>query len=180
MITSGKNLPKTTVEILEDARLIFIRGKGRPTKFNPESAAEICTRIEEGETLKRICLDENMPHRATVNDWKRSISHFGDMLTRARLAQGAALADDAVAILDEMHGDKDLNLTAVRVGEVRAKMRLELAKCMDRDTYGDKRQISADVNIQNTVGGIIDLVMGKTKPLVSLDVEAEDVFRLKE
>jgi hypothetical protein len=39
----------------------------------------------------------------------------------------------------------------------------------------DKRQVTGEISVNHTVGGIIDAVMGRTAPLVVLDAEAEEV-----
>ena len=175
-ITTGANLPEVTAEGLDEARQNYIRKLGRPTKYNDGLAAEIIARLEAGETLSKICDSPDIPARQTVNDWCASLPHFASSIARARSRSGTALADGAQDIVDDLKENQaGLNLVQVRVGEVRAKLRLELAKSYDRDQYGDKRQITGAVTVEHTVGGIIDAVMGKTKPLVVLDAEAEDV-----
>ena len=42
---------------------------GRPRKFNAEIAERICDRIAEGDTLRRICKDQEFPTRRTVQRW---------------------------------------------------------------------------------------------------------------
>ncbi len=42
---------------------------GRPTDYNQEIADLICKRITEGESLLRICKDDDMPSRSTVHRW---------------------------------------------------------------------------------------------------------------
>lgn len=175
-ISSGKNMPVVTDEILEKAMQKHIAGKGRPTKFTPALAAEICDRTAAGQTLKKICMDEHIPDYSTIGDWRRNLPHFAAMFARARLNQGDALADDAIDILDSTTTAK--TLTEIRSAEVRAKGRLELAKCRDRDQYGDKQRIDQHIQIEHTVGGIIDLVMGKTIPLVC--IEAEEIPLISE
>lgn len=169
--TKGVNLPVVTEKDLEKAREKHLAKVGRPTKFNTALAAEILHRIEKGETLTRICEDKHMPDRTTVNDWRRHLPEFSIAFARANLGRGAALADKAMDVLDEMADKKELNLTQVRVAEVRAKMAFEQAKCYDREQYGEKKTIDGSIQVEHTVGGIIDMVMGQSKPLVVLDPE---------
>ena len=42
---------------------------GRPTDYTPELATLICERMVEGETLRKICADDEMPNRSTVFRW---------------------------------------------------------------------------------------------------------------
>lgn len=74
---------------------------GRPTVFTQQVANLICVRISEGESLKSITLDEEMPDRATVYRWLAADPLFCDMYTRAREDQADTLADEILAISDE-------------------------------------------------------------------------------
>jgi len=74
---------------------------GRPSSFTQHIADIICVRISEGESLKSITLDEEMPDRATVYRWLAADPVFCDMYTRAREDQADTLADEILAIADE-------------------------------------------------------------------------------
>jgi hypothetical protein len=79
-----------------------VKGKiGRPSSFTQQIADIICIRISEGESLKSITLDEDMPDRATVYRWLAADPVFCDMYTRAREDQADTLADEILAIADE-------------------------------------------------------------------------------
>jgi|GEM_PF-680255 len=190
-ITTGSNITDVTEDGMEVAIKAFVARGGRPSSFTEALGAEICARLAAGESLSRICRDEGMPHRVTVNDWTRKLKQFGISVARARGESGSALADSARDILDDLNvpqfaidpltGKSVLiptSLTSVRIGEVRARMALEQAKCYDRDTFGDQRMVKGQVSVEHTIGGIIDLVMGKTKSLVH-DAEYEDVRQIE-
>ena len=118
---SGAQAPEPSIEgvdtppmpsiaqILEDAASkgkpedFAAKGKkiGRPTVFTRQVADIICIRISEGESLKSITLDEEMPDRATVYRWLAADPAFCDMYTRAREDQADTLADEIMAIADE-------------------------------------------------------------------------------
>jgi len=74
---------------------------GRPSSFTQQIADIICIRISEGESLKSITLDEDMPDRATVYRWLAANPAFCDMYARAREDQADTLADEILAIADE-------------------------------------------------------------------------------
>jgi hypothetical protein len=40
--------------------------RGRPTKFSPKLAGIICARLIAGESLRRMCEDNDMPDASTV------------------------------------------------------------------------------------------------------------------
>jgi hypothetical protein len=73
---------------------------GRPSIYSVEIADAICDRLIEGESLRKICADENMPGRATVLRWQNDNADFEAKCTRARVMQ-ADLMDDL--ILDTAH-----------------------------------------------------------------------------
>ena len=42
------------------------RKTGRPSRYSDETTAEICRRLAEGESLRKVCADKTMPDKATV------------------------------------------------------------------------------------------------------------------
>jgi hypothetical protein len=66
---------------------------GRPSSYTDEIADEICERIENGESLIKICEDDHMPNRRTVLRWIDAIPDFASKHARAREAQGDHAAD---------------------------------------------------------------------------------------
>ena len=69
---------------------------GRPSSFTPAIGARICERLVEGESLRTICADDDMPSRAGVMKWLASGQYpiFLDQYTRAKEASGDTDADD--------------------------------------------------------------------------------------
>ena len=45
--------------------------RGRPSAYTEELAAEICSRLASGESLKSICRDAHMPDDHRVREWAR-------------------------------------------------------------------------------------------------------------
>ena len=64
-------------------------GKGRPTKHTPGLAAEVCSRIADGESLRSISADATMPSRKVVHAWVREDrdGSFRAQYARARQEQ---------------------------------------------------------------------------------------------
>lgn len=75
---------------------------GRPPNYTPEIAATICLRISQGESLKSITLSEGMPRQATVYEWLIRYPEFAESYARAREEQADTLADEIIAIADEV------------------------------------------------------------------------------
>jgi hypothetical protein len=74
---------------------------GRPTIFSQQLADTICSRIAEGESLREICKDDDMPERVTIYRWLAADPDFCNHYTRAREDQADTLADEIIAIADE-------------------------------------------------------------------------------
>lgn len=49
---------------------------GRPSKYSQEIADEICRQISQGYSLRKICLDEDMPSGVTIFSWLRTNEEF--------------------------------------------------------------------------------------------------------
>jgi hypothetical protein len=74
---------------------------GRPSSFTQHLADLICVRIAEGESLRKICEDEEMPDRVTIYRWLAAYPEFCNQYTRAREDQADTYADEIMAIADE-------------------------------------------------------------------------------
>lgn len=71
---------------------------GRPSLFSSEVAAEICTRLTEGQNLKEICVDEAMPSERTVYGWLASDADFSQQYARARKTWADAQIEEIIAV----------------------------------------------------------------------------------
>lgn len=68
----------------------------RPSSYTPELAQEICGRLAEGETIRKICRDPDMPAWATVWRWLQASEEFRAQYAQAREAQAHFIAEQAV------------------------------------------------------------------------------------
>ena len=126
------------------------RGRGRPTRYTPKVAADICTRLAEGESLRSICDDAAMPARNTVLGWLFDGKHeeFMGQYARAREAQAEARADEIVDIADDDSGDitedKDgkeiVNHEHIQRSRLRVDARKWIAAKLLPKKYGDRLQ----------------------------------------
>jgi hypothetical protein len=132
-------------------------GRGRPTIYSPELAASICERLVDGESLRRICFDQNMPGKTTVMRWLAKFAKFRDQYARAREAQADALFDECLEIADDTSRDfktkETEDGTAIQVVDhehiSRSKLKVETRKWMvgklAPKKYGEHQQIEHDV-----------------------------------
>jgi hypothetical protein len=78
---------------------------GRPTTFSDKIAAVLCARMAEGESLRSICRNADMPGLSTVFQWLKAQPGFADQYAIAREAQADALFEDVLEIADDARND---------------------------------------------------------------------------
>lgn len=130
--------------------------RGRPSDYSPELAEIICIRLSEGESLRSVCRDEELPAKATVLRWIARHDDFRDQYVRAK-AQGAeAIAEEMFDIADDASNDWmekldaegqsigwQLNGDHVRRSQLRIDTRKwYLSKIMPKK-YGDKLEVNS-------------------------------------
>lgn len=86
------------------------------TKYSQKTASTICDRIAEGQSLRSICRDADMPDKATVFRWLAAREDFATQYAHARDAQADALVDEMLDIADD--GSNDWMEQRGRDGEV--------------------------------------------------------------
>lgn len=73
---------------------------GRPSEFTEQLADIICERIADGESLRSICSEDEMPSKSTVFKWLVQQQSFADQYARARETQADSLFDEILTIAD--------------------------------------------------------------------------------
>jgi hypothetical protein len=119
---------------------------GRPSTYNDFIAAEIIERLTDGETLRAVCSDAHMPTNSTVYDWMQRAPAFSSAVAAARRVQATVFVEQGLEILDTAPTD---SMAHVQKADKRANFRMTLAKCFDREQYGDK--VQQDVNLRGVV-----------------------------
>ena len=124
---------------------------GRPSRYTPELAQEICDRISKGEPLLQICKDDRMPERRTVYDWLERIDGLSVQFARAREAGCDAMAEESLSIMDreplavfDDAGNKRYDSGSIAWNKNRAEHRLKLLACWNPKKYGSKVQLGGD------------------------------------
>ena len=135
---------------------------GRPTKYCTEIAAQLLTRITEGESLRQITRDPDMPGHSTVYEWLLAKPDFADNYARARDEQADTLADEIIAIADEppaeITDDKGTSRTDngwVTWQKNRVDARKWVASKLKPKKYGDRQIVAGDkenpLHIENNI-----------------------------
>lgn len=78
---------------------------GRPSDYTQELADMICSRLADGESLRAICRDDDMPNKATVFRWLREKEGFSDQYARAKEESADALFEELLEIADDGTND---------------------------------------------------------------------------
>jgi hypothetical protein len=113
------------------------RPAGRPSAYNDPLADEICLRLSEGESLRKICRDEHLPSRQTVLAWMHEKPVFLSKVSRARDGQADWLHDE-MADLEEEVRNGSLDPHAGRVIIWSKQWR---ASKLAPKKYGDRQQL---------------------------------------
>lgn len=126
------------------------RPVGRPSSYTEETANRICERIMGGESLLKICRDDNMPSRGAVYLWLAENAAFMNKYAHARDVQADHFADEMIEIADDGTGDlitktnKDgteyetVDQEHINRSRLRVDTRKWLAARMAPKKYGDR------------------------------------------
>jgi hypothetical protein len=121
--------------------------------FDQALADEICERLVNGESLRKICLSDHMPAASTVCLWLTLNDQFAEQYARARDAQADTLADEILDIADDgsndWMGDKDekdgtqYNGDAVQRSKLRVDARKWIAAKLKPKKYGERVDVTS-------------------------------------
>lgn len=121
------------------------KGKGRPTDFTPELANEICARLSDGMSLRRVCEADDMPDRRTVFRWLNDNDDFSHQYARAKEEAADSLADDIEDIADgTLKGKYDPQAARVAVDAKKW-----IASKLKPKRYGDKLDLTGEQTINH-------------------------------
>jgi len=108
----------------------------RPSDFTQDIADPICERLSEGESLRWICREADVPNKATVFRWLANNKEFRDQYARAREVQADVLADEILDIADDSPDPAK--------ARVQIDARKWLAGKLRPKVYGDKLAVGGD------------------------------------
>lgn len=127
---------------------------GRPSKYSPEIADEICQRLSEGEPLRQICRDEHMPAWQKIYEWMMKDEKLSGAIAHARDMGYDAMAEECLIIADtpqlgqaQVMDDKGSRITIEDMlghRKLQIETRLKLLAKFNPKKYGDKVQVSGD------------------------------------
>lgn len=158
---------------------------GRPTLFTQDIADKICNRIAEGESLRAICEDEDLPEARTVHRWLYRFEEFCQQYARAREAQADFFAEEIIEIADDGSNDWmerydkegdcigwQENGEALRRSSLRVDTRKWLMARMSPKKWGDKKELTGNLNVNNITD---EQLNEKISSLLAEEGEAGDI-----
>ena len=137
-------------------------GSGRKSKYSATLVETICTRLEDGESIRAICAESKMPAWEAVRQWLRKHEAFRIAYARAREIQADAEFERMREIEDQVLTG-ELNPNAARV--VLDSMRYRCARLRPK-VYGDFKTLEHRGQMEFHVKRItlVDQAAHKKKP----------------
>ena len=121
---------------------------GRPSKYTPELADEICQRLSNGEPLRQICRDDHMPAWQKIYEWMAKDEKLSGAIAHARDLGYDAMAEECLIIADtpkfgqtQVMTDKGSSTTVEDMlghRKLQIETRLKLLAKFNPKKYGDK------------------------------------------
>lgn len=140
---------------------------GRPTDYSQDLVSLICDRIAQGESLRSICRDPEMPAMSSVFLWLTKYAAFSEQYAHAREAQADTLADELIDICDDATNDwmerrnakgEACGLQADQEHINRSRLRVEtrkwIASKLKPKKYGDR--LSVDSTVRHSADAFTD------------------------
>ena len=115
--------------------------------FSTDLFNTICERIANGESLRGICADKDMPSVTSVMYWLGDDAALAEQYARAREIQADGEFDEIKAIAD-LAGPED-----VQVARLRVDARKWRAGKLRPKVYGDKVDLTGNVGFSVNITG---------------------------
>ena len=130
---------------------------GRPSSYTLQLVDEICAKLAEGNSMRSVCREKDMPSMATVFRWLREKPEFQEQYARAKEESADALFDEIQDIADDGSNDWmerldkegenngwQLNGEHVQRSKLRVDTRKWMMAKMKPKKYGDKTILAGD------------------------------------
>ncbi len=131
---------------------------GRKSTYSNALAERICARLADGESLRSVCRDDQMPALSSVMKWLDHHPAFAEQYARARACGLEAMAEDILDISDnatndwmERHGEDAVGYVENGEAMARSKLRVDSRKWLlsklAPKKYGDKLDMAVSGSV---------------------------------
>jgi hypothetical protein len=134
------------------------------TEYTPQIAEFICARIANGESLRKITSDHDMPASSTVFKWLSEQKAFSEQYARAREAQMEVMAQEIIDIADEtLHdtitdeeGKERQNTEWINRSRLRVDTRKWLMSKLAPKKYGEKveQSVYGEIAVKRVISDV--------------------------
>lgn len=123
------------------------------TTFSQELFDTICERIADGESVRDICSEEDMPNKGSFFRWLAKDKTLSDQYARAKEEQADVIFDEILSIADdarndwmERRGEEDAGWQTNGENIQRSRLRIDARKWMAGKLrpkkYGEKLDLT--------------------------------------
>lgn len=120
--------------------------RNKPVEFTEELFISICDRLSEGESLRKICEDSEMPTKATIFRWLRDKKELRDQYARAKEESSDAFAEEMMDIIKDTKEDSN----AIQKARLQIDTMKWLMSKQKPKKYGDKLDLTSDGKVLPT------------------------------
>lgn len=138
--------------------------------YDKAKAEAICERIANGEPLRQICRDPEMPGKSTFYEWLDADPELAGRFARARARGHDEIAEETLEIADDGRNDYVERISAdgsaqkvfdpehVQRSKLRIETRLKLLAKWDPKRYGEKVDlaVTGELKVESITRRIID------------------------
>lgn len=132
---------------------------GRPTRYNEDVCSEICFRLSNGESTRKITRDDHMPAMATLFKWLNENNNFMERYTQAKKEMVECMASELTEIADD--STNDFYEKKLKNGEVavavdnelvnRSKLRVDTRKWVCERLMPNKYGLKQDLKVSGSI-----------------------------
>lgn len=149
----------------------------RPKDFTQEIADELCRRLAECGSLRRVCVSSDMPLERTVRLWVVQNEEFATAYARAKEMGIDSFVEETLDIADDGSNDWMENNSPSNPGYVlngehssRSKIRIETRRWLAERMLPKKYGVKTATEISGPDGGPAQLVVVTGVPPANTDL----------
>jgi hypothetical protein len=139
--------------LIKIVKITKLKMRKNSVKFSQELFDEICEKIANGESLRKICKDDKMPNLTSVWKWLNNNEELSKQYARAREEQAETFVDEILDIADykkddtylDEDGKEIINQEVIARSRLRVDARKWIASKLKPKKFGDYTKIQAEV-----------------------------------